>query len=211
MALLAAYYAVARPHSDYVHYLLWLVMPISTFFGCAAGALLNAGVRTAATKRWLVPLLAVAIALATTAPFASFRVHAGYPLYASIADDFAPQHDPVLLMLERSIRPGERIAVWGWMPEFYVATGALLGTRDAITQFQIVPSSYRAYYRARYLADFATNRPAYFVDAVAPSTFAYHDPVTQGPESFPELARIVAADYRQIGESYGVRLYRRVN
>jgi len=100
--------------------------------------------------------------------------------------------------------------VWGWMPDFYVATGALLGTRDAITQFQIVPSSYQNYYRTRYLADFALNRPRFFVDAVSPSMFAYHDPAKEGHQSFPQLARIVAADYRDIGESYGVRLYERV-
>ncbi len=209
LALFAADYAVARPRSDYVHYLLWFVVPIVALFGSAAGILLDACARSFPARRLLSPVLALAIALVATVPATWYRLQTGYPLYASFAQDLAPPKDPVLTMLQGHIRKGERIAVWGWMPEFYVATGALLGTRDAITQFQIVPSSYRNYYRRRYLSDFALSRPHFFVDAVSSSTFAYHDRATEGHESFPELERIVSADYREIDESYGVRLYER--
>ncbi len=208
---LAAWYGVERPGAEYIHYLLWFVVPIAALFGCAIGIFLNACLKLASSKRWLVPVAAVAIALAATVPFAVLRVSTGHPLYASLAQDLAPEGDPVLVLLESNVKPGDGLSVWGWMPEYYVATGGLLGTRDAITHFQIVPSIYRDYYRRRYLSDLARSRPKFFIDAVSPSTFAFHDPTVDGHEAFPELARIVAADYRQIGESYGVRLYERVH
>jgi hypothetical protein len=210
LTIFAADYAVARPHSDYIHYLLWFIMPIAALFGAAGGVLLNVVTRIAPAKHWLVPSLALATALYATVPPVNYRLHLGYPLYTSFAQDFEPESNPVLLMLERNVSRGDRISVWGWMPDFYVATGALLGTRDAITQFQIERSLYRTYYRDRYLADFALNRPHFFVDAVSPSMFNYHDVAHEGHESFPQLAAIVAANYREIGESYGVRLYERV-
>jgi len=210
LTLFAADYAVARPHSDYIHYLLWFVLPISALFGAAAGVLLNVVSRIGSAKRWLLPALASAIALYATVPAVNYRLHLGYPLYTSFAQDFEPESNPVLLLLDQSVKPGDRISVWGWMPDFYVTTRSLLGTRDAITQFQIERSSYQTYYRDRYLADFAINRPRFFIDAVSPSMFNYHDVAREGHESFPQLAAIVAADYRKIGESYGVRLYERV-
>ena len=210
LTIFAADYAVARPHSDYIHYLLWFVMPISALFGAAAGVLLNLVVRMGSAKRRLLPALAVGIAVYATVPAVNYRLNLGYPLYTSFARDFQPESNPVLLLLERSVKPGDRISVWGWMPDFYVATRGLLGTRDAITQFQIERSPYQTYYRDRYLGDFALNRPRFFIDAVSPSMFNYHDVAHEGHESFPQLAAIVAANYRQIGESYGVRLYERV-
>ncbi len=101
------------------------------------------------------------------------------------------------------------MAVWGWMPQYYVATGAIMGTRDAITQFQIEGNPLMAYYRARYLADMRQNAPEYFLDAVAPSSFAFNDKTLEGVSTFPELESLVDTSYHLVTDIDGVRLYRR--
>ena len=102
------------------------------------------------------------------------------------------------------------MAVWGWAPELFVQTGLRPGTRDPNTHFQIQPSALQGYYRARYLADLSRRRPEFFVDAVAPNRFGYQVRALNGFETFPELARLIASEYRLVAEVDGVRIYQRI-
>jgi hypothetical protein len=121
------------------------------------------------------------------------------------------QHAPdqVTAMLLRHVKPGDRMAIWGWMPRYFVETGALLGTRDSLSQFQIETRVFQSYYRERYLADMLANRPEFFLDAVAPGSFRYKDRATQGHETFPALSALLDRDYKLVDEVAGVRLYQR--
>lgn len=60
-------------------------------------------------------------------------------------------------------RPAE-IAIWGWMPEVYVLTETLPGTRDAIAQFAIYPHPRQDYYVDRFIKDLETRRPLWVLE-----------------------------------------------
>ena len=107
------------------------------------------------------------------------------------------------------VSPGDWMAIWGWMPQYLVVTHAIMGTRDSITQFQIENGPARVYYRGRYARDMRDNEPEYFLDAVAPVSFAFTERSTQGLESFPELSQLVHGSYRLVTEVDGIRLFKK--
>jgi len=109
--------------------------------------------------------------------------------------------------LRHIIPVNSRVAVWGWMPQFYVSTQTVMATKDAHTYAEIVPGPYRDYFRARYMNEMLSRPPAYFVDAVAPGSFAFTDRAAYGMETFPQLAAFIARDYRLVAELNGVRVY----
>jgi hypothetical protein len=201
-----AVYAIEVPQTPFVHYLLFLVIPVAgiagTLFGSFA-ATLHAG----RARRFLIAAAAVA-ALASTAPLAAGALgddfYLGHPLTR-----VQPPIDPEVAQLRARIRPGDRVAMWGWMPDYLVDTDAVMGTRDAISQFQIENRSFRGYYRARYLRDFTANRPAFLIEAVGPAMFAFHDRKTEGIESFPALRRVLGEAYTVVYDDGNVRLFER--
>ncbi len=204
---LAAIYAIEAPQTPFVHYLLFLIVPVTGFVGALLGAFLAMG-RDARMPRWLLPAVVLVAALAAIVPLARGSL-ANNPFLDHPVLAVQPPLDPAARRLQAAIEPGKRVAMWGWMPQYLVDTGAVMGTRDAISQFQIEPRSFRDYYRARYLDDFLRNEPDFVIEAIGPADFAYHDRATQGIASFPELRNVVDASYSVVFDTDGVRLYAR--
>jgi hypothetical protein len=102
---------------------------------------------------------------------------------------------PVAELVARVSQPGDCMAVWGWMPSFFVETGLTPATRDAIGHYQLSPGPNQGYFRNRYLRDMQQSRPVLFVDAVARGAFLGPLGKAQMHEGFPELARYVDENY----------------
>lgn len=205
---LVAIYTIEAPQTPFVHYLLFLIVPVTGIVGTLLGAFLALG-RDARMPRRARPAVVLAVAaLAAVVPLARGAL-ANNPFLDHDVLAVQPPLDPVARRLQAAIEPGERVAMWGWMPQYLVDTGAVMGTRDAISQFQIEPRSFRDYYRARYLDDFLRNTPDFVVEAIGPADFAYHDRALQGIASFPELSNVVDASYSVVFDTDGVRLYAR--
>jgi len=118
--------------------------------------------------------------------------------------------EPLTAMDQAILRerpPGGRLAIWGWGPEFAAETRTPLGTRDSICQFMIRSSPLQDYYRQRYLRDLQVNRPELFLEATGPGNFIYSNRKAFGIETFPELAKLVADQYRLSQEIDGMRLF----
>jgi len=209
LLLLAAFYAIVQPHLSFVHYLYFAVPPVAGCVACIVGVVLVALQRTTFAR--LVPSVALLLALIAVVPSLWRTVTAENPYLGHLAAFRAFQGYPVDQMLTSEIQPGERVAVWGWAPQYFVVTQAVMGTRDSIGHFQILPSPYRDYYRQRYLEDLRTNRPPFFVDAVSPHMLLriLFDWKTNRYESFPALKAYVNAHYHLQAETDGVRLFAR--
>jgi hypothetical protein len=65
----------------------------------------------------------------------------------------------------------------------------------------------QVYFRQRYLHDLQVNRPELFLDTVVPGSFAFADPKAYGIETFPELEKFIADQYRLDQEIEGRRLF----
>ncbi|MDI1249165.1 MAG: hypothetical protein PSV13_09910, partial [Lacunisphaera sp.] len=104
-------------------------------------------------------------------------------------------------------QPGDKLALWGYAPSVYAATGLAQGTRDSYSYWSIAPSDQRDTYRAVFLADMERNRPALFVDAVGPGSRYYPDRERQGHGTFPALAAFISAHYQPVASRLNFRIY----
>lgn len=183
----------------FLHYLLLLVPVMAVFIGLvffAGKQLLNCGEgpgpeRVARLPRWfLVTSVLVFIPQALHSVQYVRDIAAVYP--QSPAENISAVADCV----RPATQPGDALAIWGWMPSYYVETGLIPATRDAVSDFAITAGPYRDYFRARFLADLERSRPAFIIDAVSDGAFL-------GPswrradahEGFPELAAYIDENY----------------
>ncbi len=198
--LATAIVCVLAPGRDFLHYTLLLLPAIGLLHGAALGA-----AATAVGDFWRRSELGVVLALA-----AVFFLHVLQPLpplWGRLANNARFPVSELSALVRTVTRHEPTLSVWGWHSRVYVEAAARQGTRSALTYWELVAHPQREYFRARYLSDFATRRPAVFVDAVGESTFFFSNRAIHGHESFPELARIVARDYCQVADLRYSRVY----
>ena len=205
VVLAGAVWAIEAPRRGSLNYLLFAVLPAATAAAAGLG-LAFAGLR-ARRPGSARGAITIAFVLATVA--AAYPLGSGsYPYLGSVGDYFYGATDPVSALIAAHVHPGERLAIWGWRPKYFVTTQTLLGTRDAISQYQYSENynPYVGYFRDRYVGDLERLRPRGFLDAGSDS-FDFDGKGRFGYETFPELARIIDRDYRLAGRANGIRLF----
>jgi hypothetical protein len=105
------------------------------------------------------------------------------------------------------VKPGDRMVVWAWRPEYYVKTKTIMAVRDSGILPLMLWSPYREYLRERFMSDLRAHPTPVIVDAVAPLAFLFSDRATQGIENFPQLEAFVHEHYTQREEVAGVRIF----
>lgn len=200
--LFVCLFVIYVPGRAFPHYLLFSVLPLSY---CVARVLsftlkthLWKGrevlVSGAIVAWFLIPALSIALALPNP-----------YLLYFFSELPLAP--DSRVQAIARYAPPGNRVAIWGWMPHYYVLTQTIMATRDHQTGGQITAGPNRAYARELYLSALRAAPPPVFVDAVAPGSFAYNDRATQGYQTFSELAAFINDNYLFKEDVEGIRIF----
>jgi hypothetical protein len=205
VVLAAAIYTVYSPRHGTVHYVLFAVLPAAAAAAVALALIRRAFLEDEVTgvKPGIVASALVLASLIATAAFA----RPPYPYLGSVYDYYFGPHDPLSGLMQQYLRPGDRLAIWGWRAKYYVDTYTLLGTRDSIAQYDVSRdfNPFLDYFRARYIGDFQKNRPLGFLDA-GDESFAFGG-TGFGYEMFPELAEIVKRDYRLVGTVRGMRFF----
>ena len=199
--LAAGFTSVATPGRQFMHYLLFLVVPLGVSTACAL-LWIHSFLRTR-TWKYAAPI-GVACFLCATCILptaARDRIDDAWD-----AGPFSPG-EPLPAAIRQYASPHDHIAVWGWRAELYVITGRVSATRFPNSVAQIEPSPYLSYFRGLYMEDFRRSKPAVFVDAAAPGGFTYTDRSEAGYETFEELRQAIARDYRQAAEIDGARLF----
>ena len=195
-----AIFCVVWSGKNYPHYFLFWVHPICLCLGVLAatvcGKRSDAGEnrdepRVAGFAPWCCVAPVLVAQLSMLVLVAPAHPHAG-----RVAKYLEAPKEGVVQAILQVAQPGDRMTVWGMTPSFYVDSGLAPGTRDAMTQMQILKTSRQAYYRERFMADLKKSRPKFFVDTDSPYLMmtggSYVDYVKlpqHGHEVFPELAR----------------------
>lgn len=195
--------SVVLPGRPFQHYLLLLVIPVM-LWGITAAHELWGHFHGSGARRVLVP----ALLLLGTGPLILLRLAQPVPSMFGLFAEF--QRHPRLeadALIHDLAQPGDQLALWGYAPQVYAATGLAQGTRDSYSYWSIAPSSRRDTYRAVFLEDLRRNRPAFFVDAVGPGSHYYPDRERQGHGTFPELADYVAAHYQPVAARQNLHIY----
>jgi hypothetical protein len=187
---LAALVAIAVPGYWSQHYLQLAVLPCSAAAGFALGRIL---VQAPALR----PALGAAAlyAFVTVVPLVVERALALDPASWSMSHPFSSRRSEVVEALLSVTHPGDTMSVWGFMPDYYIVSGASDATENAHTPFQILDGPNREYFRRRYLGELREAPPNLFVDAVGPDSFMFQDSQREGIASFPALAAFVNANY----------------
>ena len=94
------------------------------------------------------------------------------------------------------------VAIWGWMPQWYLLAHAAPATRESHTYAQIVDSRLKTYFRQRFLVDFKESNPDYVFDAVNGDSFGFNDPKNFSPSIFPEFSELLSANFSKISSFY---------
>jgi hypothetical protein len=196
--LLASFFAIYRAHRPFPHYLLFSIIPVSFCVANVIGLLhqINLGKgRTVLARSLFAVLFLLPIGYAALASTNDFSRQAMVPMRQEV------------LAIARYAKPGDRMVVWAWRPEYYVKTKTIMGTRDPSIGEVVESFRYREYFRKRFMSDLKANPPSVIVDAFAPGAFNYKDRATQGIESFPLLAAFVREHYTMREEVAGVRIF----
>jgi hypothetical protein len=180
---------------DFLHYDLLLVPSLTMLLGLAfigSGKILaqndtnpNAGPRK---ELAFVAVCLIAFQLPNVRPFLNgdanyARMRDAYPMSAVVKSALA------------AAQPGEAMAIWGWMPRYYIETGLYPGTRDASAAYSITSWPYQHYFRSRFLRDLKENRPVLFMDAVAQGMYTWQWSMNDRHENFPELTKFIDENY----------------
>ncbi|HEX4630445.1 MAG TPA: hypothetical protein VH188_05725 [Chthoniobacterales bacterium] len=212
--LLVSFAVIVTPRHAYPHYLLFSVLPISYVLATMIQFTREAGLWNNRQT-----LLAVAVAALFVTPALGATMAHPSPFLGEVRDLLlraSGEHWAALPFqntaaqvqaIGRYAPPRSRVAIWGWMPHYYVQTQTIMATRDAHTKPQQTLGPYMEYFRERYLEEIRSNPPPVFVDAVAPASFGYNQRNTDGVESFPALAAFIGERYRLAEEVGGVRIF----
>jgi hypothetical protein len=199
--------ALAGGHWSW-HYFIQVMAPLAVLAALAINQALDAPMR-----RWVAAVAIVGVA-APAAWWTVFNFQADPLTY-----DWSPpvaQHELVAAYVRDHTKPGERVFVWGNWAALYVESDRLQASR--------FPGFLRGFDRSSGLppnnwdtapdvwpdlqSDLDRNPPALIVDTASAgwSVFSSYQMI-----DFPVLARLVAADYRQVAVVDGVLIYARVS
>jgi hypothetical protein len=105
-------------------------------------------------------------------------------------------------------RPGARLAVWGYNPNYHTETRLRQASRLAICSPQFIGGELQKFYRRTYLEDLIKNRPEFFMDATGKNQFPdMNDPERFRHELVPGVAEFIRENYYLAAETEGVRIY----
>jgi len=204
----AALFSVARPITNFAHYQIFLVQPMTYL----AAVLVNRDLRSSLSRLARPGLgagFAPIIALAIVGVWAGNGV-----LYANyLTETYETAHPrrdsneriaAVVQEIAKSRAAGS-LAIWGWAPGVYVVTGIPPATRDADMSVVITRGPLQGYYRQRFLDDLRRKMPDLFIDAVVSGTYmwnpGYNDwSENDGYESYGDVRRFVDANYVLVRE-----------
>lgn len=202
--LLVSLGTVLAPARPFLHYCQLLVVPVTMVFGTNASLVLES---FETRRRNLRSCLVCAALICSCAPILVERAGSFHPHVGSLATQHAQNKGEVALELSKYARPGDSLAVWGWMNSCYVEMSLPQATRSAATVHEVLPGKYQEYYKNRYLADFERSRPPLFIDTTSPKNLHFADMRKAHDFFFPSLAKVIRSDYANVSTVDYVRIY----
>ncbi|GAB1488558.1 hypothetical protein MASR2M8_10030 [Opitutaceae bacterium] len=195
---------ILTPRRAYLHYMLFLSVPLCMWTGSALGEWWN---RLASNDHRTWRRVAALFVFLAALPVMLRCLRPPPAMLGALAEDWRRPYSALGKLLRDQARPGDRLAVWGWLNESYVESGLSQATRDASSNHAIFPSPQREYYRERYLADFKQASPVFFIDAVGPGIYALQDRALYDHTIFPALAEWIQRNYTEVIDVPYARLY----
>ncbi|MBN2234143.1 MAG: hypothetical protein JW706_03270 [Opitutales bacterium] len=219
IVFLAGIYAIAKPGTGFPHYWQLIVIPSSVIGGLFISRL-EIPEYPFFSKLPTVGLLGAFVYSMIWFEFLLFNARMFNPNSYEGDDVHATE---VVSFINAEKVSGDRMTVWGWLPDVYVKTGLVSGTREVCTQLVIpdaerayrfiaVSRDLKAYYQERFMRDIERSRPAFVVDACYPGGFGFKDK-SYSPECFRAFWIFLKTHYDLVldtstADSEGMRVWR---
>lgn len=188
--LLSSVYAVLQSGNFFMHYLLFLFIPLLFLVFITVEFI---SLNPVFGLRWLV----IFSALQSIANVVSFE-KIGYR-----------QPEPEITNeLNKYRHTGDKLVLWGWADRFFVSTGMPQGIRTAHTFNAYLPGPHQAYRLQQVIQDMETNRPGLFVDIAVRHLSSQCD-TTYRHYHFPILKKYISSHYQHVKTVDSVMIYRR--
>jgi hypothetical protein len=201
----AAVIAIVTPHRGFLHYALWLPLPLTFWLGAAVG-----GWWGQLTTTWSRALLYLILIISGgLLPLVTRGAQPVPYVFGKFSEYWRYPHQSVAVIISALAGKEDCLGIWGWANNFYVDSNLPQATREANSVFMIWPGENQKYYRASYLSDLHEHRPAVFIDAVGPESFHFTDRIKSGHEIFPELDSYIRKYYTLVADLTGSRIYAR--
>jgi len=220
VVFVASAYAIGKPGTGFSHYWQFILIPSAVVSGLFIDRF-DSREFPFFSKIPIVALLGSFVFSRVWASFFFFNLGMFNPNIHLGADAHA---HAVISYINAEKLPGDRMTVWGWLPDLYVKTDLVSGTREVCTQlvvpdaeraypFIAVSSELKAYYQDRFMSDIKRSKPAFVVDACYPGSFAFKDR-SYSPECFPVFWSFLEDNYVLVLDTStdladGMRVWRR--
>lgn len=212
----AALFSVYKAHHPFLHYLLFLFLPLSA--AVAWMMIRQSGTPSAGPAR-RAAFLAVVMAAAVSCHSYLWSFQDDH-VFRNVAPRIgAPEGDFIRMFAG----PGDKIFVWGWTVHPYLASGRIPATRDmnvsgCFRSYNLMtsppayiptPASIRvaSYYENRILRDLRADPPKLFIDAVGPASWFLVRRDYYGFERFPAIDAFVKENYVFVADRYKQRYF----
>lgn len=203
LLLIVSLFCVVVPGRPFLHY--WQIFVIPWTFGMGTVFILAA--KNPGLSRSGLTALAMAFLCLAAGPMVLIRSTLPVRFLGPAARQLAQTPPPIAQVAHRYARPGEALALWGWMNSYYVATGLRQATRTAHAEALLNDRGHREHYQGQYLADLRRTEPPLFIDAVAPGSFMFSEPQHRHEQVFPALGAYIREFYALAANVQGNRIF----
>ena len=219
VVFVASAYAIGKPGTGFSHYWQFILIPSAVVSGLFIDRF-DSREFPFFSKIPIVALLGSFVFSRVWVSFFFFNLGMFNPNIHYGAD--AHGH-AVISYINAEKQPGDRMTVWGWLPDLYVKTGLVSGTREVCTPLVItnaekafpfvsINDEMKRYYQDRFMSDIERSRPAYVVDACYQGSFGFQDR-SFSPESFASFWSFIRDHYVLVldtstAETEGMRVWR---
>jgi len=207
--VLAAFVVTVQTRVVFGHYLLLLMVPVG-FLLAASVAEIEPQDSGQAHDRHRQARFAIALITFTTIVPAALLMTRANPAFQP-ERRAATQLDDVrdlVSAIDSLTDPGDRVAIWGWSPQLWIATATLPGTRDIHTERQLLTGPQQQYFTERFAGDLRRREPVLFLDAVG-LVAHFADRSRFGYQNFSPVQAAVQSHYALVTEVDEVRIYMR--
>ena len=199
IVVMGAFWGVISSGSFFQHYLLQLALPVVLVLAVALKAVRSDPKAISPVFCFLFGLVMLPLALwgfpTKLRPMLSFSTLTPQQQHDFIGLDY-------LAHLNERVKPGDKLAVWGYFPMAWVRTLTVPAGKDITCERLLEDRFDTAYYRKEYLEEFTQDPPKVFFDSVAEMGNSecplYARPQRWGHENFPELSSFIKENYELV-------------
>lgn len=202
ITFVASLFSIYKPGTGFPHYWQFIIIPSALISGWILSCFSNL------EHYWIskMPIFALLLSFGTSRVWYSFflfSINTNSPRECDWAGQHANDEHAINVIeyINTNKNPNDTMTVWGWLPDLYVQTGLIAGTREVCTQ-HIIPEAdraypyivfsddYQIYFQNRFMNDIKNSNPTFIVDACYPDGFMFYDR-SFSPESFPPLMSFI--------------------